>query len=113
VEADGATYDQMTRFYLRVIWSCESQKAALRLQLLVLTVECAVLELFSPEAAQELQALIAEIEDQIEELSRMEEAARAGLAQLRRDHGPVRRARASSPEGGAEKAHYTGAGAAT
>lgn len=110
MDDEGATYDQMTRFYLRVIWSCEGQKTALRLQLLVLTVEYAVLEMFSPEAAEELSALIAEIEAQIEELNRMEEAARAGLAELRRDHGPIRWARADSPEGGAEKRHYIGAG---
>lgn len=106
----GATYDAQERFYLRVIRKCESEKARLRSQLLLLYVQSAVAELLNPEVAADLAALIESVKDRIRELDDLEEQARAALRQLRRDHGPVRWARADSPEGGAEKSHYAGAG---
>jgi hypothetical protein len=112
VDGDGATYDQQVWFYRRVIAYCEIEKARLRGMLVVLTMQLIIAELTfaSDEVIAEIQEQMDAIEQQIRELDALEEAARRALAQLKRDHGPTRWARADSPESGAQKAYYTGAG---
>jgi hypothetical protein len=79
----------------------------LRVQALALAFEEAVTALLSPGRAAELEALRHDIEEQIRALDRLENHARAVLRWLHRAHGHIRWTRAASPEGGAEKHHYT------
>lgn len=104
--AAEVTYDYLVRQCARVIVQCEIELARLRAQLLALQFQQAFAEFMSDEAREQLEALIQSVKDEIEEVERIRDAARAFLAQLRRDHGPLRRARGSAPEGGAERVYY-------
>jgi hypothetical protein len=108
MEAPQPTYDASVRWCWRVIAGCEAQQWQLRIRLIELALEEAVSALLSPGRTRELEELRREIEQEIAELERLKQHAREVLAWLHRVHGPIRWARADSPDGGAEKDYYTG-----
>lgn len=102
------TYDRLVRRWVRVIISCELERARLHAESMALAVEELVTLIVDPEAAEQIEALRRAIQQQISDLRRLEDNARSLLAALRRDHGQIRRARGASPDGGAERHYYTG-----
>ena len=102
------TYDQTMARLGRVIAGCEAEKVRLRAQRMFLTLERAVAELTVPGGAEELTQLLRAVDEQLRSTQALEDTAKALRGELARVHGPVRDARAASPEGGAEKHHYTG-----
>lgn len=105
---EGSTYDEIIRKCIRVIAFCELEKARLRAQLVMLAIEEAIASVTNPEKAQEIAELRQAIEEEIKALDEMEHSARRLMYQLRRDHGPVKDARQSAPEYGAERHYHAG-----